>query len=299
MKNTTLILSAMITSTVLFLAACQSGNSKFPGYNTTKSGLIYKIVEKGSDTAQPHIGNFLDVVMTYGTEDTILFDSRTLPQEMQIPMIASVHQGDIYEGFSLMHTGDSAVFVINADSVWTKLFHMPKAPPEFDSVEYLRFNIRLNEVVTAEEQQKRKEAERKEFMDKELKDRSAYLQKNYPDAKPTETGLYYIREKKGHGKSPEKGDTVKVHYTGTLLDGTKFDSSLDRGEPIEFPLGQGRVIRGWDEGIAMMKKGEKAKLIIPSELGYGPRGSGQKIPPYSTLVFEVELVDFTKANDQK
>ena len=87
-------------------------------------------------------------------------------------------------------------------------------------------------------------------------------------------------------------DVVKVHYTGTLVDGTKFDSSLDRWEPYEFPLGQGQVIRGWDLGIAKMQKGEKGVLVIPSDLGYGARGSG-KIAPFSTLVFEVELVDIT------
>jgi FKBP-type peptidyl-prolyl cis-trans isomerase len=86
---------------------------------------------------------------------------------------------------------------------------------------------------------------------------------------------------------------VKVNYTGKLLDGTQFDSSEGR-DPIEFALGTGRVIKGWDEGIAMMRKGEKAVLIIPSTLGYGERGS-QRIPPFSTLVFDVELVDFKDA----
>lgn len=313
MKKTTLILSAFIAWTVLFLAACQSGNSKFPGYKTTESGLIYKIVDEGTDTTQPRIGTFLDVDMTYGTEDTVLFNSNTLPEKMEIPMVASVHQGDIYEGFSMMHPGDSAVFAIVADSVWTKLFRMPKAPPEFDSVEYLYFNVRLNEVITAEEQQKRKEAEREVAMSNELKERTEYLQKNYPKAEPTESGIYYIREKQGHGISPINGDIVKVRYTGRLLDGTMFDSNIEENakaggvynasrnynEPITFPLGQGRVIKGWDEGIAMMKKGEKAVLIIPSELAYGPRGSGPKIKPFSTLVFDVELVDFEKNKEKK
>ena len=97
------------------------------------------------------------------------------------------------------------------------------------------------------------------------------------------------------GPKPDKGDNVKVHYTGKLLDGTKFDSSVDRGKPFEFVLGQGRVIKGWDEGIAMMHKGGKATLIIPSHLGYGERGAGQgQIPPYATLIFEVELLDITE-----
>jgi len=108
----------------------------------------------------------------------------------------------------------------------------------------------------------------------------------------TESGLKYIDDVLGAGDFPKTGDKVKVHYTGTLEDGTKFDSSRDRNQPFEFPLGQGRVIKGWDEAIALMSKGEKRTLVIPPELGYGERGSGRAIPPNSTLIFEVELVDF-------
>jgi len=105
------------------------------------------------------------------------------------------------------------------------------------------------------------------------------------------SGLQYIDEVVGMGKTPQIGDNVKVHYTGTLEDGTKFDSSRDRNQPFEFPLGVGRVIKGWDEGVATMKVGGKRKLIIPSELGYGKRGAGQVIPPGATLLFDIELID--------
>lgn len=104
------------------------------------------------------------------------------------------------------------------------------------------------------------------------------------------SGLQIGDEVVGTGVEAVVGKKVSVHYTGTLLNGTKFDSSLDRGEPFEFPLGAGYVIKGWDEGVQGMKVGGKRKLIIPSDLGYGSRGAGSAIPPNATLVFEVELL---------
>jgi peptidylprolyl isomerase len=112
------------------------------------------------------------------------------------------------------------------------------------------------------------------------------------DTLTTSSGLKYIILKNGNGEFPKPGQTVSVHYTGTLTDGSKFDSSVDRGQPLSFVLGTGQVIRGWDEGIGMLDKGAKARLIIPHELGYGERGMPPVIPPASTLIFEVELVDF-------
>ena len=112
-----------------------------------------------------------------------------------------------------------------------------------------------------------------------------------PVAVKTASGLIFLTTKPGTGVQAKAGNTVSVHYMGTLTDGTKFDSSRDRGEPIEFPLGQGRVIKGWDEGIARMKVGEQAILVIPPTIGYGSRGAGGgMIPPDATLIFVVELV---------
>ena len=107
----------------------------------------------------------------------------------------------------------------------------------------------------------------------------------------TESGLRYKMIQKGNGKKAENGKTVSVHYTGQLEDGKVFDSSIPRKKPIEFPLGQGNVIEGWDEGIALLQVGDKARFVIPSHLGYGSRGAGGAIPPNATLIFDVELMD--------
>jgi len=104
----------------------------------------------------------------------------------------------------------------------------------------------------------------------------------------TDSGLKYVELKEGDGATPKTGQTVVVHYTGTLEDGTKFDSSRDRNSPFQFRIGVGQVIKGWDEGVGTMKVGDRRQLIIPPDLGYGARGAGGVIPPNATLIFDVD-----------
>jgi peptidylprolyl isomerase len=119
----------------------------------------------------------------------------------------------------------------------------------------------------------------------------ALIKEKYPNAIRTSSGLMYIILKEGNGATPTSGALVEAHYTGRLLDGTKFDSSVDRGKPFLFLVGRGEVIKGWDEAFLSMKKGEKRILIIPPGLAYGDKGMGT-IPPNETLIFEVELINF-------
>ncbi|MFW8602051.1 peptidylprolyl isomerase [Desulfobacterota bacterium M19] len=118
------------------------------------------------------------------------------------------------------------------------------------------------------------------------------IARKWPGAVTTPSGLKYVVIKKGHGDTPKPGTMLTVNYTGRLLDGTKFDSSVDRGRPFRFPVGMHRVIKGWDEAFSGMRKGEKRILIIPPQLAYGSRGAGRVIPPDATLVFDVELINF-------
>lgn len=294
MKKTFLGLMVLLVFAVV-ISSCESGNGK---YQTTENGLKYKFYEKNSDGRVPQKGDIIEVSMSYQTPDTVLFNSADMPQPLKMRLDDPVFKGDLYEGIYLMHEGDSATFACNTDSVFTKLFRQKVTPAQFDSVENIMFNIKLISVKSQEEDAAEIEAASQKARDEEQEILDKYLEDNNISTTPTESGLIFISTEKGNGKKPQKGDVVKVHYTGYLLDGTKFDSSVDRGEPFKFPLGEGRVIPGWDEGIAMLNVGGKATLIIPSSIAYGPRGAGGMIPAFATLKFDVELLGIEKKTEK-
>ena len=297
MKNNLILWVAALVVSATFFTSCAQQTGK---WKTTKDGLEYKFVEQNNDGKTPQVGDWMTVEMVYRTPDSILFNSNTLSHPMELPMVASVHQADVYEGMAMMHVGDSAVFKCNADSVFMKLFKFREVPKDLKDVKTIIFDIKMVNIETKEEKDAKMKAEQEAAQQKAMKDKAEewnniqkYLEENNITVQPTADSLFIVITKEGNGPKPQKGDKVKVHYTGYLLDGTKFDSSVDRNQPFEFELGQGRVIKGWDEGIAALHKGSKAKLIIPSKLAYGARGAGGVIPPYAPLVFDVELIDFT------
>ncbi|WP_180085937.1 FKBP-type peptidyl-prolyl cis-trans isomerase [Acinetobacter sp. YH12145] len=177
-----------------------------------------------------------------------------------------------------------------------------QTPPELDIDSFVTGvragHARAKPAYTEEELQKAYAEFQQEMQNKQLESNKQaqsssdnFLTKNKSKAgvKTTASGLQYLTTKEGTGKQPQATSVVKVHYTGKLVDGTVFDSSVQRGEPIEFPLNQ--VIPGWTEGLQLMKEGGKATLYIPSNLGYGAQGVPGTIPPNSTLIFDVELIE--------
>lgn len=278
-----LLLSAVVTS-------C-GPKSPFPGYTPADNGLYYKQITKGAGE-QIKDGDVVKINLAYYINDSLLYTTDSLPETPYDLVHESIFKGDLYDGFRLMHVGDSMSFMISADSVFTKQFRAQSLPEFVKAGDYMRWEVRIDEAMTEEAFKQMKEDEAAALQQASKDAFAAYLAENGITTKPTESGLIYVRTQPGVNRvKPKTDQMVKVHYTGRLLDGTVFDSSIDRGEPIEFPLGAHQVIPGWDEGIAMMTKGEKGILYIPYDLAYGPRQAGP-IPAYSNLIFEVELVDF-------
>ena len=281
-----------LLSALFLMLSVLTGCSNAPkGYQATDNGLYYRLFTNNGGE-NPQIGDLLELTMSCSVNDTVVI----LPLTKNIiPMAEPSFWSDFVEGFSMMHKGDSASFIVDIDSSFVNLFGYNTLPPQFSSTDIMRFEVRLDDFYPESEFRFRMiENIKKNYpaeTEKAASELNAYLEKNGVVAQPTSTGLYYVKTQEGTGEKPSKGSTVKAHYTGYLLDGTVFDTSIERGEPIEFVLGVGQVIPGWDEGIALMSKGEKAVLYIPYYLAYGDRDLGV-IPPFSNLVFEVELIDF-------
>jgi|AntAceMinimDraft_17_1070374.scaffolds.fasta_scaffold02919_9 FKBP-type peptidyl-prolyl cis-trans isomerase len=291
------ILKIFLAVIVVFttIVACNSQKSKYPGFEKAESGLYYQFYVSNDDSVKASTGDILSMDLIYRTEDSVLFNNKEFGNPVRIQLKEPDFKGDFLEGLAMMSVGDSATFIVSADSFFLKTARMKTLPEFIDTGNILYFDVKLNKITTKDEFELEKKLEiekRQVMMEKNKTEEPMKLEKYIADnkitVKPSENGLYYIELKKGTGTKAELGKKVKVHYTGTLLDGTKFDSSLDRGKPFEFQLGAGQVIKGWEEGIAMMRAGGKAKLIIPSDLAYGA-GRGP-IPPYATLIFDVELI---------
>lgn len=210
----------------------------------------------------------------------------------------STYKGDLFEGLQLMSIGDSAIFQLNGDSLMFKTFRVKELPKYVKPGSTVNVYMKMLKIQPKDEFQKEMqakfEADSKKSLAAQAKEDSLlqiYLKKNKITTPATRTGLIYIEDVKGTGPMAQPGRTVKVHYTGRLLDGTKFDSSHDRNMPFEFEVGKGKVIKGWDEGIPKMSVGGKSRLIIPSKIAYGERGAPPSIAPFSTLIFEVELLE--------
>lgn len=293
MKTTCSLLIASLA--MIFLSSCGSKD----GFKTTDTGLKY-IMHTKIEGKKPVNGDILTLNMIYKTEtDSILFNTFTKEKPVKTPLTEPTFKGSLEEGFAMMSAGDSATFIIPADSLFEKTFG-GKTPPFVRSGSMLTFIVKMESFKSAAEMEAEENAKLEESKNAEGAKLANYLKEQNITASPTASGLYYSETLAGKGPNPDTSKTVSVHYTGKFLDGKVFDSSVNSGKPLEFKLGKKMVIAGWEEGISMMKKGGKATLVIPSSMGYGERGAQNPqtgeyiIPPYTPLMFEVELLDIKK-----
>lgn len=310
------ILSLLVASTIFHSSIAQDNKVKvdLSDMKDLGNGLMYKLVKDAPGTLHPVVGGGVEIHLQNIVDDSLIYSSRQAfdgrPSSFKVPPVQ--YEGDVLQALMLMTPGDSAVIAIPVDSL------MAHGQPEMpwmrrNSPQKLVYTIVLASVISPEQLQREEEAKRKnmeEMQRKAQEDAAAHAAKQGPiddklitdylkehkiKTQKTEQGLYYKITKEGDGAQPQPGQQVYVMYTGKLLNGNVFDSNMDpkygHTDPFDFKLGEGRVIKGWDIGIGLLKKGTKATLYIPSTLAYGQRAMGPDIPANSVLIFDVELTD--------
>lgn len=291
-----------ILTIALVIVSCTSNTF------TTEKGTIVTYIDKGNGPLPvDSLVGLYDI--RYTTEDgKVMKDGdKDNPIPLKIDPNTTSQNGELYTVLSKLKAGDSVKFELIAKDLFAQTFRAP-LPDSIAPESKIQFQVSYQEQLTEQayfdmmsEKQKKLDDEQ---MKVDLEILNNYLTANNIETSETESGLRYVVTKEGTGEKAATGQIVKVHYAGRLLDGPYFDTSIESVakaenllqegrtyEPLAFALGQGRVIKGWDEGIGLLNKGSKATLYIPSPLAYGNRSAGPIIKPNSILVFDVELVD--------
>lgn len=295
MKKSLKLFAALVIGATM-LASCGDG------FKTTKDGLRYKFLETNKDAQQVQMNDVLVGTCVVKLNDSILGRMDTPDRILMVN--PSAFKGDLTEGLIMMHIGDKAIFEIEADSVAKFGFNFPEIYKAGTGMK-LVYEINLTDIITREEMEQEQANFRENLQQAQAAEKEAlaqYVADNKIKATPDEEGLYIIVNKKGNGQKVEIGRQVAINYTGRLLNGKVFDTSIesvakenniydDRRpyEPLSYRVGEQSLIRGWEKGVINQPAGSKLTLIIPSALGYGPQDLGA-IPANSSLIFDLEIV---------
>jgi len=279
-------LFASICLTAMLLTAC---TQKFPGYQKTAKGLYYKFHSQNPTAVQPQLTDYLKLQMTCYLDDSLYYDFQESGSGVFTQLRESYFPGDLEEAYAMMHVGDSASFMVKADSIAMRYYGIRPDSVGLKAGDYFRYEVKLLEIKTADEL--------KAEADRAMEGIKAESEQAYWDyltanniTEHTESGLFYKKLNTTTGAMPQVGQTALVKYVATFLDGSMLGSSDDLGvEHYEVPLGQHKVLRGLEEGISLMHVGEKARFVIPYTMAYGSNAYGN-VPAYSNLVFDVELL---------
>jgi FKBP-type peptidyl-prolyl cis-trans isomerase FkpA len=267
------------------------------GYTMVADGLEQKKIIAGTGTATAKPGDFAEMNVIFSIGDSVMINSYEMNNKQPVMQMlqAPTMKGDLMEGLLTMKAGDSTIFRMRMDTLAARSGQ--PVPSYVKPGDYAEWRVRMISIKTKEElEQETAKKDQAQLQTDDKLIQEYFQQKGIKNAKKDPSGFYYVVHKPGTGASPKEGQAVSVNYTGQNLDGEKFDSNTDPAfhhvEPFTFNLGKGSVIKGWDKGVAIMKKGMKATFYFPSPLGYGDRGAGAKIPPNAILIFDIELLDF-------
>ena len=286
MMKKSLIFPMVCLLAMLLMTAC---TQKFPGYKKTNKGLYYKFYSQNPSATQPQPTDYMKLQMICYLHDSLYYDFQESTDGVFTQLKESYFPGDLEEAYAMMHVGDSASFYVKADSVAVRYYGIDPDSVGLKKDDYFRYEVKLLEIKTAEQL---KEEVEKAMQQVKVDSETAFLnyikENNITDHTPS--GLFYSKLQKTQGAIPQTGQTAQIKYMVSLLDGTVIGSSDEFGDYYEVPFGQHKVLKGLDEGIGLLRVGEKARFVLPYTLAYGPEPFGN-IPAYSNLIFDVELLN--------
>lgn len=260
----------------------------YPGYQRTGDGLYYRFIESDSLRPLPVSGDFLKLRMDYFLNDSLLYSSSVKEEFPRIQLKDPEFKGDILSGLAMMHEGDSASFIVRADSAWFSLYGESPSDFEIRRKDKMRFEIRLEQIQSREDFLEEVETVYESLKSESEQEFQSYLADNQININPTEHGVYYWTTRPGSGAQPKAGDLVEVCYAGRFLNGQVFDSVYMADTTFSFILGKGYMIPAWEEVVPKMHLGERVTMIIPCQMAYNDRSVGV-IPPYSNLIYDIEI----------
>ncbi len=260
-------------------------------YRSNNKGLLYKIIKENAKGTAVKEKDILVLNLKYYTQkDSLIFNSKDFSAQFRVQVGNADKDGLMQDALKMLKTGDSASFLIPAENFYAKT-KKAKVPDFIKPGEQVRFEIKLNDIISPERLQKeykqyllKKEAEEKQILQE-------YIAIEEIHTKPTKSGIYIIKMRSGKGKKAKPGKIVSIHFTGKYINGQVFDSSIDKGKALSFVLGNKNAIPAWNEAIATMRVGDKIKLIAPSQNAYGSEGIKDYVPPFTTLIYEIKLID--------
>lgn len=295
MKQKSVFRFLIISMLILSIASC-SEHVKYPGFSKRRHGIYYKLNKIGEFTEKARQGDYITADITYETmNDSVFFSGRR-----KIQLTKPQFKGDIIECMMMLSEKENATFIISASGFFYNTIQS-ELPSFLHEGDMMKVTIEIDEIQTEAMYLKEKEAFLhwiEDFGDYEKILLEQFLDHEKLPVEPAENGMYRLVLREGTGKQIEPGDTITINYEGKFLNGKFFDSTIKRNLPFQFVYGtEWQVIKGLEDALSLMKEGEKSLFILPSEIAFGKEGSSTGIiPPYTSLIFEVEVLKVIKGN---